>query len=181
MYAEKGCEVILASTDENLLVPYIGTKWEVVAVMDVYHPATALLKRGNLQISALLRDLEVMPPPHSPFKHNERVKIISEYKKQNTSPHYCNAALIDKIGTVRGYDLRNEYYKIISNYGTGWFPVRSLVPVDFKGERFYYPFDEVKYKGEKQTVTKIRATKFNHGQLLFISGEWVPSTHVEAV
>lgn len=180
MYAEKGCEVILASTDENLLLPYIGTKWEVVAVMDIYHPATAILKRGNLQISVLLRDLEVVPPSHSPFKHNDKVKIISDFKKELNIPHYCNSSLINKVGHIRGFDLRNQYYKVVTNGGTGWFPLHSLVPMDFKGDKFYYPHDTVVYKGEKQMISQIRPTKFNHGQLLLISGEWVPSSHVEA-
>ena len=58
-----------------------------------------------------------------------------------------------------------------------WLPY--LLPLDYKGERFFYPLEEVTYKDKTCIVSKIKKSKFKWGQLLFIDGEWVPSTDVE--
>lgn len=181
MYVEKGCAVILASTDQTTLSQFIGTQWEVLSVLEAYHPACAIIKRNNIQISASLRDLEVIPPATSPLRHNELVKIQKEFIKNPNAPHYCNTSLLGKIGHIRGYDLRNDYYKVITSTGSGWFPIECLVPTSFKGETFYYPMQIVSYKKEKCTVMQVKTTRFNHGQLLLIDGVWVPSSHVEKV
>lgn len=180
MYVDKGDRVILTETDQPQLRPYIGKEWAVQAVVLEFHPASAVIKRNNLEASVFIRHLEVMPPSDSCFQHGDSVQICKPYSKSNAYSYHAH--LLGKIGTVRGFDSRYSFYLVKCNDGTsGWFPVFSLRPLDYKGEHFYYPYEEVLYKGEKKLITKIKQTKFKWGQLLFIEGEWIHSSDVKAL
>jgi hypothetical protein len=178
MYLEKGNDVILIDTDQPQLRSYLGHQWKVESVMLDYHPASAIISRGNLQASTFIRYLEVIPPEDSPFQHEDAVQIIKPYVKINA--YSCRKQLIGKIGKVRGYDSRNNFFFIRCDDGeVGWFPIRSLIPLDYKGERFYYPYEYVLYKDQEKIITKVKQTKFKWGQLLLIDGEWVHSSDVK--
>ena len=180
MFVEKGDEVILTDTDQPQLRSYIGKKWRVEATMFNYSPASAMLSRGNLQASAFIKHLEVVPPPDSPFQHNEIVKINEVYSKVNT--YSCKKELLGKIGHVRGYDSRNCFYFVRCTTGeSGWFPIQSLLPLNFKGDHFYYPYEKVIYKGNEKIINQIKQSKFKWGQLLMIDGEWIHASDVKPI
>jgi hypothetical protein len=180
MYIETGDEVILAQTDQPQLRSYIGQQWTVESVMFDYHPASAIISKGNLQASVYIKNLETVPPHTSPFLHNEAVEIRKPYTKVNAYP--CKKDLIGKIGHIRGYDSRNTFYFVRCTTGeSGWFPIHSLVPLNYKGDRFYYPFEKVIHKGEEKIINQVKQTKFKWGQLLLIEGEWVNSSDVEPI
>ncbi|MHA1974474.1 MAG: hypothetical protein ACTSW1_15860, partial [Candidatus Hodarchaeales archaeon] len=154
MYLEKGNNVILMETDQPQLRSYLGHEWKVESVMMDYHPASAIISRGNLQASAFIRFLEVIPPDDSPFKHDEAVQIANSYTKINA--YSCRKNLVGSVGKIRGYDSRNSFYYIRCENGeSGWFPIHSLVPLNYKGERFYYPFEKVLFKDNKKIINKI--------------------------
>jgi hypothetical protein len=126
-----------------------------------------------------LRCLEVTPPEDSPLVHDEFVRIIKGYAKDIC--HASRPELVGKTGKVRGYDTRNGYYFIKTTNGdSGWFPIQCLVPLNFKGDKFYYPEQEVIFEGNCVRISKIRKTKFGSGQLLYINGFWIPSTEVRS-
>lgn len=180
MYITKGDEVILTHTDQPQLRPYIGTKWRVEATIFNIIPASAMIIRNNLQASAFIKHLEVAPPSDSPFKHGDQVKITSNFEK--ISSYSCNKKLLGKVGKIRGYDSRNTFYYVVCNTGeSGWFPIHSLLPLNFKGERFYYPYETVKYKGKPKLINKIQQSKFSWGQILLIEGEWIHASDVEPI
>jgi hypothetical protein len=180
VFVDKGDNVILVDTDQPQLRSYLGKQWKVEAVMFGYHPASAMISRGNLQASAFIKHLEVMPPSDSPFPHKEVVKIRDVFEKRNS--YSCNKQLVGKIGHIRGYDSRNSFYfvKCTTNEG-GWFPMDSLLPLNFKGDHFYYPFEKVKYKKKEKIINKIKQSRFKWGQLLMIDGEWVHASDVEPI
>lgn len=178
MYLEKGDKVILVDTDQPQLRSYLGQQWTVESVMMDYHPASAIISRGNLQASTFIRFLEVMPPMDGPFQYGDAIQMIKPYNKINS--YSCRKSLIGKIGKIKGYDSRNNFFYVRCDNGeSGWFPINSLVPLNYKGERFYYPFESVMYKDQKKIITKVRQTKFKWGQLLLIDGEWVHSSDVK--
>ncbi len=178
MYVSKGDEVILIQTEQPQLTPYVGKKWKVEATMFSYHPASAMISRGNLQASAFIKHLEVVPPPDSPFQHNELVKIRATFEKIGS--YSCNKTLIGKVGNIRGYDSRNCCYFISCNTNeAGWFPLHSLIPLNYKGDRFYYPFEKVKYKGKEKVINQVKQSRFKWGQILNIDGEWIHASDVE--
>ena len=180
MYLEKGNNVILVETDQPQLRSYLGHQWKVESVMMDYHPASAIISRGNLQASTFVKYLEVMPPVDSPFKHEGSVQIVKSYTKINA--YSCRQGLIGNVGKVKGYDSRSNFYFVRCENGeVGWFPIQSLIPLDYKGERFFYPFEKVLFKSSEKTITKIKQTKFKWGQLLLIDGDWVHSSDVEAI
>ena len=181
MFVTKGDCVILAETDQTQLTDYVGKDWKVEAVMDQYHPASAIISRDNLRATVYIRNLEVKPPPSSPFKHNEKVRVERAYLKVAGIPYRCNPDLVGMIGHIRGYDTRSGYYHIRCQSGRGWFPINCLLPLEFKGSRFYYPHEKVRYKNQEKIVSNIKSSKFSYGQLLMIDGLWVPSTDVEPI
>jgi hypothetical protein len=180
MFVRQGDTVILARTDQPLLKDYLNTRWEIKAVMLDYHPASAIITKDDIQASTFVRNLEVVPPADAVFEHNESVKIIKCYDKYT---HYtCRSELVGKIGRIRSYDSRNEFFNVYCSTGdAGWFPGHCLCPLDYKGERFYYPLESVLYKNKISTITKIKKSKFKWGQVLLINGCWVPSTDVEPI
>jgi len=178
MIVEKGDTVVLIETDQLRLEPYIGSKWTVQAIVDNGFPVSAIITRDDLQATVAIKNLEVVPPPGSAFDHGEAVKIDKPYSK--TNHRTCNKALVGKVGRVKNYDSKINYYFIKCLDGeSGWFPTSSLIPIDFKGDKFYYPLQQVKYKDKEVFVHQVKRTKFNFGQLLLINGQWVPSTEVE--
>ena len=178
MYLEKGDKVILIDTDQPQLRAYLGLQWEVESVMMEYHPASAIIFRKNMQASTFIKYLEVIPPKDSPFQYDEPIKITKSYVRSNA--YSCNLSLLGKIGKVKGYDSRSNFYFVRCENGeVGWFPIQSLIPLDYKGERFFYPFEKVLFKNSEKTITKIKQTKFKWGQLLLIDGEWIHSSDVE--
>ena len=181
MFVKEGDEVILIDTEEPNLRHYIGLKWKVKTVIFAYTPASAIITRNNLQASCFIRQLEVVPPESSPFNYNDLVSIKKDPPKSFWTSNYpCHNELLGKTGHIKGYDSRNEFLLVRCNMGgSGWFPPQYLLPLDYKGERFFYPLEDVKYKDEICTISKIKKSKFKWGQLLFIDGEWVPSTDVE--
>lgn len=181
MFVTEGDRVVLVSIDEPQLRPYIDTEWDVEQLQDAYHPASAIISRENLKATVYIRNLEVVPPECSPFKHGEKVKIQRGFFKSPGVRWRCNRDIVGMIGHVRGYDTRSGFYHIRCQQGRGWFPLHCLLPVSFSGAHFYYPNDWVKYKGQKKIVANIKSTKFGFGQLLLVDGLWVPSTDVEVV
>jgi len=180
MFVSKGDNVILIETDQPQLRNYIGTQWKVEAVMLSYHPASAIISSGNLQASIFIRYLEVIPPADSPFEYKDLIKIKEPYEKVNA--YTCKKELLGKIGKIRGYDSRNTFYFIHCNTGEcGWFPIQSLVPLSYKGERFYYPLEKIRFKDKVCIINKIKQSIFKYGQLLLIDGEWIHSTDVEPI
>ena len=99
MYLEKGNSVILVETDQPQLRSYLGHEWKVESVMMDYHPASAIISRGNMQASTFIRFLEVIPPIDSPFKHDEAVQITKPYTKINA--YSCRKGLIGCVGKIR--------------------------------------------------------------------------------
>lgn len=180
MYIEAGSIVIIVDVDQLGLAKYIGSTWTVKNVVTVYHPATALIYHPHYgEIVLSLRCLEVIPPEDSPLSHDEFVRITRSYTKEVC--HISRPELIGKTGKVRGYDTRNNYYFIkLTNGDSGWFPVQCLIPLSFKGEKFYYPEQEVLLEGNRVRISKIRKTRFGNGQLLYINGSWIPSTEVRS-
>lgn len=183
MYIKEGDEVILINTEEPNLRHYIGLKWKVKTIIYACLPASAIITRNNLQASCFIRQLEVVPPESSPFNYDDLVSIKKTPDKKITwtGSHYpCHDDLLGKIGKIKGYDSRNEFLLVrCTSGGSGWFSPQCLIPLDYKGERFFYPQEEVTYKDKTHTISKIKKSKFKWGQLLFIEGEWVPSTDVE--
>jgi len=178
MQIEKGNIVILTDTDQPKLHAYIGTKWVVQAVLDHIHPNSAMIYRDGMQATAYIKHLEVVPPPESIFEHGEVVKINKAYSK--TNHRTCDKTLIGKTGKIRSYDSRTDFYFVRCVSGEfGWFPQTSLIPIDFKGQHFFYPLQQVKYHDAIVTINYTKRTKFNYGQLLEIEGQWIPSTEVE--
>jgi len=185
MFVADGDRVILINTEEPNLKEYIGTEWEVKSVLYAYHPASAIIKRENLEASCYIKYLEVVPPPTCPFRHGELVSIRNvpkKLKKRLGALYPAPAVLIGKTGRIHGYDLRSDCLLVKCLSGeAAWFPPCSLIPLNFKGEKFYYPYEKIKYKNKIKLITQIKKSKFNWGQLLLIDGEWVPSTDVEAI
>ena len=177
MFVAKGDTVILLRTEMPHLQAYVGKEWVVEAVMYNLHPSSAMLTRKNLQASAYLKNLEVVPPPDSPFKHNEAVKVIQSVNK---SYPLLSKMHLGKIGHIKSYDSRNCQYFVRFVLGEqDWFPIHCLLPLNFKGDRFYYPYEKVKYKGKEKTINSIKQSKFKWGQILLIDGEWVHASDVE--
>jgi len=182
MFIKEGDEVILVNTDEPNLRHYIGLKWKVKTVIFACSPASAIITRNNLQASCYVRQLEVVPPESSPFNYDDLVSIKKTPSKLywNSSNYSCHNELLGKVGKIKGYDSRNEFLLVRCTTGdSGWFPPQYLLPLDYKGERFFYPLEEVKYRGSNHIISKIKKSKFKWGQLLFIDGEWIPSTDVQ--
>jgi len=180
MFTQKDDKVILISTEQPQLKKYIGSEWLVKTVIHEYHPASAIIGRDNLKASVYLKNLEVIPPEDGAFEYNETVKIDKLYQK--TSVYTCKPHLLDKVGKIRGFDSRNQYYFVKCADGeVGWSPATCLTPLDYKGEHFYYPGDVVNYKNKSCTVNKIKKSKFKWGQLLYIKGDWIPSTDVKLI
>lgn len=180
MYIEEGSVVIVVDVDQPALSKYIGSTWTVKNVMTVYFPATALIYHSNYgEIVLPLRCLEVTPPEDSPLVHDEFVRIIKSHTRGVV--HGSRPELVGKTGKVRGYDTRNcDYFIKTTNGDSGWFPIQCLVPLAFRGEKFYYPEQEVILEGSRVRISKIRKTKFGNGQLLYINGSWIPSTEVRS-
>lgn len=180
MFVQKGDQVILIAANQESLKKYIGSEWDVISIDRDVHPASALISNGILQANVYIKNLDVLPPKNGPFDYNEQVKVIKKYTKSNL--YICNLNIINAVGSVRSFDSRNGYYYIMCPNGeAGWFPINCLVPVDYKGEHFFYPHDSVKYKNKICLVSKIRKSKFKWGQVLYIDGLWVPSTDVEKI
>lgn len=179
MFVAKGDTVILTESDQPHLQPYVGKEWKVEAVIMSFLPASAMLSRGNLQASSYLKHLEVVAPPDSPFQHQEAVKVRESAEKLGGYP--IDRRFIGNIGNIRGYDSRNGLYfvRFLTAGDAGWFPIQALIPLNFKGDRFYYPFEKVKYKGKEKIINKIQQSKFKWGQILMIDGEWVHASDVE--
>jgi len=181
MYIEEGSIVVIVDVDQPTLSRYVGTAWTVKNVISFYHPATALIYNqtyGELVIP--IRCLEVTPPDDSPLAHNEFVRITKGYARETY--HNCRNELVGKTGKVVGYDTRNNYFFIKTTNGdSGWFPIHCLMPLNFKGEKFYYPEQDVVLDGKKVKISKIRGTRFGNGQLLLIDGNWMPSTTVRSL
>lgn len=179
MYIDIGSTVVIVDVDQPLLTKYLGTVWTVKNIVSVYFPPTALLCHAQYgEISIPLKCLEVTPPLDSPLSHDELIKIVKPYSE--TLLHRCRSELIGKTGRIRGFDTRNNYYFVkAANGDTGWFPIQCLMPLEFKGDKFYYPEQEVVLDGQKVKITKIRKTRFGNGQLLYINGRWIPSTEVK--
>ena len=180
MYIEEGSVVIVVDVDQPALARYIGSTWTVKNVMTVYHPATALIYHPQYgEIVLPLRCLEVIPPEDSPLVHDEFVRIMKGYSRE--THHSCRTELIGKTGKIRGFDTRNNYYFVkLTNGDSGWFPIHCLIPLAFKGEKFYYPEQDVLLEGNRVRISKIRKTRFGNGQLLYINGSWIPSTEVRS-
>jgi hypothetical protein len=51
--------------------------------------------------------------------------------------------------------------------------------LDFQGDTFFYPGQEVSYEGRSCVIHKTKTSKSNLGQVLYIEGAWVPSSSVE--
>jgi len=180
MYIEKGDTVVLVDTDQLQLRSYLGQKWTVESVMPTFHPASAIISKNNMQASTFLRHLETVPPEDSPFQYLDTVRIRKPFEKLNA--YQCNEFLIGKMAHIRGYDKRNNFYYIKCVSGeTGWFPMHSLIPLNYRGEKFFYPYEKINYKNKIKTINKIKKTKFNWGQLLLIDGEWIHSSDVTSV
>lgn len=181
MYIDIGSTVVITDVDQPQLAKYIGSTWQVKNILHTYYPASALLYHpihGEINLS--IRCIEVIPPEGSPLSHDEFVKIAKPYAKE--AFHTCRTELVGKTGRVRGYDTRNGYYFVKTTVGdSGWFPLKCLVPLAFRGERFYYPEQEVLYENKKVKILQIRKTHFGNGQLLYIDGSWIPSTDVKPV
>ena len=176
-HVEKGDIVILTETDQTKLQPHVGSKWVVQAILGHTYPSSAVISRDDMQANVYIKNLEVVPPPGSTFEHGELVKIIRTYPK--TNHRTCDKTLIGKVGKIRGYDSRIEFYLVRCPGGEfGWFPQISLVPINFKGEHFYYPLQQVTYGDSTVTISLTKRTRFNYGQLLEIDGQWIPSTEV---
>jgi len=180
MFVEEGSVVIVTDVDQPALAKYIGSIWKVKNVMASYHPATALIYHQQFgEIVLPIRCLEVIPPEDSPLSHDEFVRITKGYPRD--AHHTCCFELVKETGKVRGFDTRNSYYFIkIANGNSGWFPLHCLIPLSFRGEKFYYPDQEVLLDGVRVKISKIRKTRFGHGQLLYINGSWIPSTEVKS-
>lgn len=178
MYINEGSQVIITDVDQPGLARYVGTTWTVKNVISAYHPATALLYHQEYgEITLPVRNLETIPPEGSALFHNEYVQILKPYARDGH--HVCRTELVGKTGKVRGFDTRNGYFFIKTTSGeSGWFPIQSLLPLSFKGEKFYYPDQEVLHEGVKVKISKIKRTKFGKGLLLFINGDWIPSSEV---
>jgi len=181
MYIDEGSVVIVVDVDQQLLAKYIGSTWTVKNVMTVHPLATALIHHPQYgDIVLPIRCLEVVPPADSPLAHDEFVRITKSYSRE--AYHSCRSELVGKTGKVRGFDTRNSHYFIrITNGDSGWFPIHCLVPLSFKGEKFYYPEQDVLLDKVKVRISKIRRTRFGNGQLLFINGNWIASTEVRSL
>jgi len=178
MIVVEGATVNLIGTEQRHLKPYVNTRWTVKSLIFGSHPASAIIVRDNLEASVYIRYLEVIPPKDSPFDYEDHVKIKKSFYHTDVYP--CKAYLVGKIGRIRSYDHRNRFYWIkCETGGQGWFPAECLIPLGFKGERFFYPMEIVIYKNEKCIVTEVQRTKFKWGQLLLLNGTWVPSTDVK--
>lgn len=181
MYVCEGDRVILIDADSPELKRFIGQTGVVQSAWYNYHPAYAqVLFQPNFQCDVYVSYLEVIPPDTSPFKHEEKVRVIDVYEERGRGRiHKCNERMLGKVGQIRGYDKRSEkfFVKAVDNE-RGWFPARCLLPINYKGERFYYPAQVVTYKGKDKIIDQVRRTKNNYGQLLLIDGDWIPASDV---
>lgn len=179
MLVSSGDKVIIVDADTPSLQPFVGSIGEVRSVIYAFHPASAtVIIPPNNEIKIYVRYLEVIPPDTSPFAHNEWVKVTGLFTERH-SGHKCIKTMINSIGKIKGFDKRSNYYLVKCDDGhKGWFPDTSLVPVDYRGARFYYPLEKVVYRGEEKTISQVQMTKSKYGQILRIEGEWVPSSDV---
>jgi len=179
MLVSSGDRVLVVDAETLDLQPFVGAIGEVKSVIYSFHPASAtVIIPPNNEIRIYVRYLEVIPPDTSPFQHDQWVKVKKPFSG-SAYMHKCVKDLINKIGQVKGFDKRADFYLIKCADGTkGWFPATSLVPVDYKGARFYYPLERVLYKGEEKTVSQAQMSNSSYGQILKIDGEWVPSSDV---
>lgn len=122
----------------------------------------------------------VIPPKYDLFDYLESVIIAKPYDRRLLPPyHFCVPQLIGCVGKIVSYDSRDAFYLVeTSGHGSGWFPATSLLPINYQGETFYYPNEEVKFKGRKVRISSVRRTKSNRGQIVLIDGEWIPSSHI---
>ena len=181
MYVNVGDRVILIEADSPELKRFIGSKGVVISAQYTYHPALAhVLFKPNFRCDVYVSYLEVIPPEESPFTYEEKVRVISEFNdKGKTRLHKCNRELVGRVGQIRGYDKRSENYLIkCPDNDKGWFPANCLVPISYKGSRFYYPAEAVKFKGLSRVIDQVKRTKNNYGQLLLIDGDWIPASDV---
>lgn len=170
--------VILTETDDPFMQAHVGKRWKVGLIMYGSHPPRAVITLGDLQTTSYLKNLEVIPPSESPFEHHDLIKIKKGYTKINHKT--CDKSLIGKIGKIKGYDSITSFYYIRCNTGEfGWFPADCLVPLNFKGEHFFYPLQNVKYEDKIVIISEVKKTRFSFGQLLLIEGNWIPSTDVK--
>lgn len=169
--------VVLKNGPANEVVDCKGV---VIGVRQEFSPASAIVLIDGIQNWVYLKNIEVIPPEDSYFQYKDLVVV----KKMlpDTRYHIARPELLNKIGEIRGWDSRDNTYQIEYDGGgfTGraWFPLGSLVPVDYIDDNFYYPNDVVIYEEEKLVVKEIKRTKLRTGQLLKLRNEWVPSSEV---
>jgi len=182
MFITAGDKVVLTDADQPELQQFIGVTGHVQAVHYTYHPATArVLFPPNFRCDVYVRYLEVIPPDDSPFSYREKVKIAKDHINKGKQ-FKDNKLMVGKIAEIRGYDKRTDTYLLkCPEDNKGWFPANCLIPITYKGEKFYYPFEQILYKGELRVISQIKRTPNNYGQLLFIEGVWVPSSDVTPI
>ena len=107
---------------------------------------------------------------------NETVKIL---KGHNNFHRMCRKYLIGEEGYIANYDYSSQLFEVKTKKGNGWFPATSLVPTSFSGKHFFRPGDKVSYNGKKYTVSNVRRTNNDLGQILLIDLDWIPSSQVK--
>lgn len=178
-YAQPNDRVLITKLDSqsNLPSKYLKTIGIVISVNLDAFPVYAVVEFFDGAFGTVyLMNLETVPPVDSIIQIDDEVRIIKTYSR--TYHHHPNESLIGQIGKIVGYDTRDYTYLVDCEIGIGWFPLTSLLPLDFKGDVFYYPGDVVTYEKEKTVIQEVKKTKFGNGQLLKIKGEWVPSIEV---
>lgn len=178
-FIDVGTRVLVLNTDQISLARYIGSMGVVTATRLYFVPTSAqvLLDDGS-EASFYLKNLESLPPIESPFQRGDSVIITTGFKK--TRHHIFSSHLLKKLGEVVSYDCRDATYFVdCKAHGRGWFPIWCLRPLEFQGDVFYYPGQEVTYEGRSCIIQEIKASKSNLGQVVYIEGNWVPSSSVK--
>lgn len=178
-YVRAGDRVIINKVDNQThsISKYLGTIAKVISVNTDSYPIYAIVELYDQNHASIyIINLETIPPENSIIQHGDSARIVKSYERTNY--HYPNTDIIGKSGKIVGYDTRDSTYLIDTNIGVGWFPLTSLIPIEFKGDKFYHPGDIVVKNGEKVIIQEIAKTKFGNGQLLKIRGEWVPSSEI---
>jgi len=173
---QPGDRVLLAYAPANL-TEHLGSYWHVDTVSSTQ---VSLIKTDGTRINVTYWDIDAAPSEDSPFQLRDEVKIVKGFYTSGSLYHTCKNRLVGKTGTITSYDKRDHSFliKCPSEFEEGWFLPHCLVPINYTGSHFFHVNETVIHQGLVKTITKIKRSNLNYGQILLIDGAWTAASEV---